>query len=293
MKLYAIFQSKSNISKLILFLLIFIFCSIIGSAIATLFFSSDLIIDQKLSQLIISTFIFIIPPLLFCYLEGVSILKGLGFANFFNPRMILLILVIMVFVLPFIAYSAQLNKEFIMFWPDSFANLRDSILQMEQRAIDITESFLKMDNIGDLMFNLFLIALVPAIGEEMVFRGFLQKKLYLVIRNPHIAILASSFIFSAIHMQFLTFLPRLLLGILLGYLFYYSCNLWMSVIAHFINNGIAIVLHYYLFANRVDLDIVSGDTEVSGVFGLMSACIVLMFLYLYKQISPVPPKKIN
>ena len=156
---------------------------------------------------------------------------------------------------------------------------------MEENAKLLTERFLKMDKIGDLLFNLFLIAIIPAIGEEMFFRRVIQKKLKNILRNPHIAILITSFIFSAIHMQFFGFLPRFFLGMVLGYLFYYSGNLLMPIIAHFTNNALAILLMYLPFAERIDMDSQLEITEINMIQATVFMIIVLFFIYLYKQIN--------
>ncbi|MEL7006274.1 MAG: CPBP family intramembrane glutamic endopeptidase, partial [Bacteroidota bacterium] len=89
-----------------------------------------------------------------------------------------------------------------------------------------------------------VIAVIPAIGEEIVFRGMLQNELHTASKNAHVAIWVSAIIFSAIHMQFFGFFPRLLLGALFGYLYYWSGNLIIPILAHFINNGFSLVLVY-------------------------------------------------
>ena len=120
----------------------------------------------------------------------------------------------------------------------------------------------------------------------MFFRGVIQKKLKNILRNPHIAIIITSFIFSAIHMQFFGFLPRFFLGMILGYLFYYSGNLWMSVIAHFINNALAVLLMYLPFSEKINTDISQLENpEISMMQGTIFLVIVLFFIYLYKQIN--------
>ena len=135
----------------------------------------------------------------------------------------------------------------------------------------------------DLLFNLFLIALIPAIGEELFFRGIVQKKLGNILTSPHVAVIITSFIFSAIHMQFFGFLPRFILGLILGYLFYYSANLWMSVLGHFINNALGVLLMYSAFANKLTPDITNTDISLFQAF--FSVSVVLIFFYLYRQIN--------
>ncbi|MDP4687503.1 MAG: CPBP family intramembrane metalloprotease [Salibacteraceae bacterium] len=104
----------------------------------------------------------------------------------------------------------------------------------------------------DLIINLLVIAVFPAISEELFFRGFLQNTLLKMGRNHHVAIWVTAFIFSAIHMQFLGFFPRLILGAVLGYSAMYSRSLIVPIIGHFVNNGLAVVLTYYIGMEMMD-----------------------------------------
>ena len=169
--------------------------------------------------------------------------------------------------------------------PESFHSIKNYIIIMEEQAIKVTQAFLEMETLSDLIFNLFLIALLPAIGEEMLFRGVIQQRLKNIIGSPHISILITSFLFSLIHMQFFGFIPRFLLGALLGYLFYYSRNLWMPVIAHFMNNAIYVFLMYPFIAEKLNFDITADDIQDTSIStALFSLLAGLMLLYLYKKI---------
>ena len=117
----------------------------------------------------------------------------------------------------------------------------------------------------------------------MFFRGIIQTKLKNIFKSPHIAILIASFIFSAVHMQFFGFLARFILGVILGYLFYYSGSLWMPIIAHFINNGLAILLMYFPFSEKINTDI--ENIDISILQASIFLMIVLFFIWLYKQIN--------
>ena len=294
MNLKGIYRNKSESTKLFLFVMIVFISSLIGiSSIGIIFadagelnFTQENISQLKIMQLISSVFIFIIPPLLFSYFENDQYLKELGFNSKFKRQNILMILMIILFSQPLVAYCMQLNLDFIHSISDYIPKVIESMKQMEEDAKLLTEALLKMDNIRDLLFNLFLIAIIPAIGEEMFFRGVIQKKLKNILRNPHIAILITSFIFSAIHMQFFGFLPRFFLGIILGYLFYYSGSLWMPIIAHFINNALAVLLMYLPFSKKINTDISQlENTEISMMQATIFLVIVLFFIYLYKQIN--------
>jgi len=180
----------------------------------------------------------------------------------------------------------QLNTSFLHSVSDYIPVIYNQMELMEDKAAELTNFFLSMNSPMDLLFNLFLIALIPAIGEELFFRGIVQKKLANILKSSHVAVIITSFIFSAIHMQFFGFLPRFILGLILGYLFYYSANLWMSVLGHFINNALGVLLMYSAFSNKLTPDITNiKNTDISLFQAFFSVSVVLIFFYLYKQIN--------
>ena len=128
--------------------------------------------------------------------------------------------------------------------PAAFESLEALMQQMEEMAGDLTERMLQVDTLGGLLFNLVVIALIPAIGEELTFRSVIQQWLVKVVKNPHVGIVLASAVFSFIHFQFYGFFPRMFLGMILGYLFYYSGSVWVSILMHFINNGSAVLIAY-------------------------------------------------
>jgi membrane protease YdiL (CAAX protease family) len=96
-----------------------------------------------------------------------------------------------------------------------------------------------------MTINLIMIAVLPALGEEFIFRGVFQKIFCRLFGSGHIAIWITAFIFSFVHLQFFGFLPRFILGLLFGYLFYWSRTLWLPVIAHFVNNAVPTFIAYF------------------------------------------------
>jgi membrane protease YdiL (CAAX protease family) len=121
-----------------------------------------------------------------------------------------------------------------------------------------------------------ILAIVPAIGEELLFRGILQNKIEMLSKNKHIAIWITAFIFSFIHFQFYGFVPRLLLGALFGYLYIWSGNLTIPILAHFINNGFTLLL---LYAG------VNFEMSVPMEITILSFILVISFLYIFKKTS--------
>ncbi|MEY4594613.1 MAG: hypothetical protein RIQ47_1023, partial [Bacteroidota bacterium] len=159
----------------------------------------------------------------------------------------LLVVAIMICAMPFINALVSFNNT--MELPAFLKSVEDAMRAAEDRAALITEAFLKMNNINDLLVNLIVVAVLPAIGEELLFRGVLQRLLGEWAKNVNVGIWISAFVFSAMHAQFYGFVPRMLLGALFGYLLVWSGSLWLPILAHFVNNGSA-VLFTYLYAMR-------------------------------------------
>lgn len=141
------------------------------------------------------------------------------------------------------------NSKFIewnaaMDLPDALSGLEKWMRDKEDQLSVMTEFLTSYQSFGQLLIALFVVTLLPALGEEILFRGVVQTKLFQELRNIHVAIWLSAAIFSAIHFQFYGFLPRMMLGALFGYLYYWTGNLWVAVLAHFVNNGFVLVMMY-------------------------------------------------
>lgn len=115
---------------------------------------------------------------------------------------------------------------------------------MEDRLLELTQALSSYANISEMLIAMLVIGVLPAIGEELIFRGLLQNKLLVVSKNPHLAIWVTAIIFGVFHLQFFGVVPRIFLGALFGYIYFYSGNIWYPIIAHFINNGLAVFVMY-------------------------------------------------
>jgi uncharacterized protein len=299
MNLNGILQYKSDKKKILLFLIITFVSTILGillaEGITALFFSGEIgdslsdttnVFGLKIKILITSVFVFIVPALFFAKLVNINPLKYLEFNHKFNRQMILLVVVIMLFSSPFIGFLSQINEAIIFALPDYFNSVVSWMKSAEMDAKKMTFSFLKMESITDLFFNLFLIAVIPALGEELFFRGVLQKLFIKWTSKPHLSILITAFLFSAIHMQFFGFLPRFVLGILLGYFYYFSKSIWMPILAHFFNNAMAVIIMYPSIKQSIKVDVLSDNVEVSLLQSFISLFAVGILFYLfYKSVE--------
>lgn len=153
-----------------------------------------------------------------------------------------------------------------------------------------------MKNAGDFILTILVMALAPAIFEEVLFRGAFQQVFIQWTKNAWIGIIITSILFSAIHFSYFGFLPRIALGITLGLIFYYTNNLWLSILQHFLNNAFIVAQLYIVQLQGKSVEKAMDETMPLwwGLVGL--ALLILLFKQLYKEkpvmaspiISPAP-----
>ena len=242
---------QSTGMRIFIYLMALLVCSLIGGVITLWLSAGNDITRLKIGQGISSLLIFIAPPLILYGFTRHEPMRAIGFRKPVTGWMLLIGVALMFVSLPFTSQLGIWNENMKL---GSFEALEDWLQSMEDMAGDFTERMLQVDTVGGLLFNLLVIALIPAIGEELTFRGVLQQSLVKRCKNVHVGIILSAAIFSFIHFQFYGFLPRMFLGILLGYMFYYSGSLWTSILMHFINNGAAVVVAYLGQKGLTDID---------------------------------------
>ncbi|MBL0281961.1 MAG: CPBP family intramembrane metalloprotease [Bacteroidetes bacterium] len=184
---------------------------------------------SKMAQLFLSVFSFIITSLVAAWMFSEHPMRFLRATKKPSLSLILITLLLMICSTPWINYTAELNG--MMHLPQSLHFLEEMMRLAEDKAAVLTEAYLKMDNLWSLIFNIILIALIPAVGEELLFRGAIQQTLNGVFCTKIYSILITAFLFSAIHFQFYGFIPRFLLGVILGLLVEWRYFV-LSVIAH-------------------------------------------------------------
>jgi uncharacterized protein len=160
---------------------------------------------------------------------------------------------------------------------------------MEEKLAKLLTFVTKFDSIGYLILAFIVIAIIPAFGEEIVFRGIIQNEFYRSTRNIHLSIWISAILFSAIHLQFFGFVPRMLLGALFGYLYFWSGNLWLSVLAHFVNNGVTVLALYLYQQKKINIDL-EDPAAISWQGVAVSAVFSAFLLYAFKNFYNKVPK---
>ena len=161
----------------------------------------------------------------------------------------LLALAILLGGMPLITLISQINQMLVL--PDWLSGLEMWMKNLEESAQVTTNLLLEGASVWGLLGNILFIGIFAAVAEEVFFRGVLQQLLNKMFQNKHTAVWLTALIFSLLHMQFYGFLPRIILGAMLGYLFVYSKNLWIPIFVHFLNNALVVTLNFFFRENTV------------------------------------------
>ena len=220
---------------------------------------------------------FVIPGIVFSYFfyksKWASFLRINEFPKMYN---LLLGSMLILAAFPLAQFAYWLNMQM---------PLPSFLVEMEQGTTEMVKNLLLVDQPHELWFNLFVIAVIPAIGEEFIFRGILQKKLMEQFKKPHVAIWVAALIFSAIHMQFQGFLSRMLLGAILGYLYHWTGNLWVPIIAHLVNNAVQIVGQYFFQKGMIDVNLDDSMMVVNWPITVIAFIVVGVLSYTMMQLN--------
>jgi len=189
----------------------------------------------------------------------------------------------MLVALPFVAYTGDWNHT----WPFS-----PEIRKTEEQAEVLTRALLTMNSFSDLLVNLILIAAIPAMAEEFFFRGVIQRLLIKSLpKMPWLAVFITAVCFSAIHFQWMDFIPRVLLGFLLGAIYYLSGNLWLSILGHFLNNGLQVTMVYLFQIKMIKTDPMT-DEPTEWYIAAISLALTIGAIWLFDR-QTLPHQKDN
>ena len=173
----------------------------------------------------------------------------------------------------------------MMRWNNSldFGSFDKQIRDLEGQAKVIVDLITQMDNFGEMLIVLFVIAVIPAFVEEYLFRGLVQNEFLRWLKNPHIVVWLTAAIFSAVHFQFLGFFPRLFLGVLLGYLYVWSGNIIYPMIGHFCNNGLQVLILYLYQRSIIGEELTKEDYPVPLPMLVAATLLLLLVLWYAKK----------
>ncbi len=242
----------------------------------------------KFLQTLQTVGVFILPCLLCAYLWDTHPMHYLQIDRIPSLPVAGFTVLIMLLALPGINLLSWCNQQ--MQLPAFLAGLEQWMQTQEDNAAILTERFIRADSVSVLLANLFIMAFLPAIGEELCFRGVIQKLFQTVASSHgekqiskiaiHLSVWVSAVLFSAMHLQFYGFIPRMLLGAFFGYLLVWSGSLWLPVLAHFTNNAMAVLLYNFYYMRGISTDEINMfGTEQTLWAGCVSVVLTLFCIW--------------
>lgn len=229
----------------------------------------------RIAQISSQIFTFVLPPILYAILVKEKPMSALGL-NKVKFHWLLIGIAMMYVILPLNSAFAEWNAGLKL--PESMKALEELMKSMQDAATEVTEKMLNVNNVSGLVVNIIMIAGLAALGEELLFRSLLQTSLIKICKNAHVGIIIASVIFSFIHFEFYGFLPRLVLGLLLGYMFYFSGSIWVPMLMHFLNNGTVVVLYFLNNKGFTNIDLETfGKTSTPVLIASIIAMAALFY----------------
>jgi len=234
----------------------------------------------RLAQFIATFFLFFIPAWAYSKFCHTKPLTHLGFKQKVNVGQIGIVIAIMIACLPIVGALQDLTES-IPFSKAMFAKFKAAEDEYEAQIKIIG----KMDNFTDFLLSLFMLAILPAVFEEVMFRGAIQNLFSRWWGMPILAIIVTSILFSAIHFSYLGFLSRAALGFVLGWMYYRTGNLWLPIIAHAANNAVALTALYITKQNNPNAAVSDADPNVPSWIGLVAVGAVYGLFVLFEKVS--------
>jgi len=192
-----------------------------------------------------------------------------------STQLVLLTIFIALFFMGVNAPFIEWNQNFV--FPEALSGLEEKLRALEDTLAKTSAFITNFDSAGQLILGLIVVAVIPGIGEEFVFRGLVQNHIYGISKNIHVAIWVGALLFSLFHLQFYGLVPRMLLGAMFGYLYYFSGNIIYPMVAHFFNNGFTLVMLYLFQQDVVNYNI--EDTEVLPWFQVIFTAFLTLVLF--------------
>ena len=270
-------------TRLLTFLLVEAVMFIAASAMITI--ASKLLAlperPQMMIMLAIQGFVlFVASPLITARLITTQPFKYLSLTTLPTLKQIIWVTIAMVVMTPALNLIVSWNES--MHLPEFMSGIEEWMRANEDSAMEATKKILSINTFGSLIATVFLVGALTGVGEELTFRGIIQKLISEKWSNPHIAIWVTAILFSAIHLQFFGFFPRMLLGAFFGYLLIWSRSIWLPIYAHFLNNSIAVVAAYMLNINLTTDEYEKVGTVDNGTIWMALVSLILFASCVYK-----------
>ncbi len=283
---FPIIKKTNKLERIFILAALLILGLIIGSVIGVIYplvSGQDVMSLNSLRFMQISSqiFTFVLPPILYAMLIKENPKESLGIKNV-SYHWFIIGFVMVYAILPLNNVFAEWNAGLKL--PESMSRIEELIKEMYESSAVVLEKLVNVNTFGGFVINLIMIAGLAALGEELLFRSIIQTSLIKTCKNAHVGIIIASAIFSFIHFDFYAFIPRLVLGMLLGYMFYYSRSIWVSMFIHFVNNATAVVIYYLNNIGVTNVDVETfGQTQLLPLLISIALMIVLFWLAIRRM----------
>ena len=278
---FPLIKNTSQGSKLLIFMLLLIFGIVFSSVLGvfvtiidggSITYLKNLQIAQVLSQVIG----ILIPAVVYVMLVQEKPFNYLGFKKL--QTWSLLGIVAMFTVIPFLSMVTEWNDGIV--FPESLRAFEVQMRSIQEKTEEIVKLFIGQ---GSLLSSLLIVAFLAAVSEELLFRSVIQKALIKVCKNAHVGIIITAVIFSAFHGDFFGFVPRFVLGLMLGYMFWMSGSIFTSMLMHFVNNATIVMLYYMNTRGFIEIDVDKfGQTDNVLVIILSLIATVAIFITCWR-----------
>jgi uncharacterized protein len=224
--------------------------------------------------------LFIIPSFIISYLMTNSMGNWLLTRNTPSGKILLMVICLAFLMIPVTSVTGLMNSRMVL--PGWLNGLETWMKDKEDTAAYLTGILVEAKNIQIFIINMIVLAVIPAVGEELLFRGVIQQIFQKMFKSGHLAIWITALIFSSIHLQFYGFLPRLLLGLVFGYLFYWGRSMWLPVTAHFVNNAIPVISSYLVGWDQTNNKTFElAETRTWFIILSVTGCIIILSYFRY------------
>ena len=224
--------------------------------------------------------LFVVPSLLFAYFSDPQPLNYIGIRPPYKTLYYLLGVAAMLVSVPMVEYIGLINRD-LPLSPET----HKWVQSMEDEAARTLQAMLADTSITALIINVVFIAAFAGIGEELFFRGIIQRLFIKATRSPWAGIIITAILFSFFHFQFFGFIPRFLLGALLGAIYWYSGSIWPAIVAHFIYDAFFIILAYFNPQLVTDANAHLVNKSYLAIAAVVSTALVILIVWVMKKNS--------
>jgi len=234
----------------------------------------------RVVQFLSTLMLFFVPTVIYAWICHKKPFKHLGFKHSVTIQQAAIVIVIMLAALPLVGALSELTEKL----PFSKATF-DKFKAAEDAYNKQVEIIGRMNNFTDYVLSLFMLALLPAVFEETLFRGGIQNLLSRWWKMPILAVIVTSAVFSAVHGSYLGFLSRFVLGFVLGWMYHRTGNIWLNIIAHALYNGTAVTILYITKLKNPNADLSKADPQFPWWTAIVAVFILYGLFVLFERAS--------